>query len=253
MPITVTHENDLALVRLAMPRGNAISRAFLTELDLALDAVLASPARAVVIGAEGKVFSTGLDLVEAYELDREGMALYVRDFERAFARVFSLPRPVVAAVNGHAIAGGCILACGADWRVMAPGPFLVGVTEAQVGIPFPVGAMEIVRHTVIPAAWTETFLEGKRWGVDDALRIGMVQKLAGEAGVWAEAIAKATDLARIDPAVAAATKADLKRATMATIAAETEATQARFVEAWFAPAARATIGKIRDELLKKKG
>lgn len=253
MPLQLTYENDLALLRMEMPRGNAISRAFLGELGRALDDVEASPARALVMTGQGKVFCTGLDLVEAFELDREALVAFVRDFDEAFARLFAFPKPVVAAVNGHAIAGGCIVACAADWRVMEPGPFLIGVTEAQVGIPFPVAAMEIVRHSVAPAAWTETFLEGKRWTVEDAQRIGLVQRIAGERGAWAEAIEKAATLAKVAPSVARAIKGDLKRATMATIREEHARTHARFAEAWSSPEARATIGKIREELLRKKG
>ena len=67
-----------------------------------------------------------------------------------FAATFSFPKPIVAAINGHAIAGGCVLACAADKRLMARDQGRIGVTELLVGVPFPRIAMEIMHHAVVP-------------------------------------------------------------------------------------------------------
>src|SRR5258708_24895480 len=104
-----------------------------------------SSARAVVMTASGRTFSAGVDLVRLLE----GGAPYVGKFlpvlSNMFAAVFSHPAPVVAAINGHAIAGGCVLACAADKRLMARDGGRIGVTELLVGVPFPPAAMEIIR------------------------------------------------------------------------------------------------------------
>src|SRR5437870_1175022 len=104
-----------------------------------------SSARAVVMTATGRTFSAGVDLVRLLE----GGAPYVRKFlpvlSEMFATVFSHPAPVVAAINGHAIAGGCVLACAADKRLMARDGGRIGATELLVGVPFPPAAVEILR------------------------------------------------------------------------------------------------------------
>ncbi len=252
MPITTTYDGAVAVARMEMPRGNAIGLAFLDAIAAALDEVEASPARALVLTGHGKVFSTGLDLVEAYDFDRAALTTFVDRFDELFLRVFAFPKPLVAAVNGHAVAGGCILATAADWRVMAPGPFVTGVTEATLGIPFPIAAFEVVRWALPVATWNETFMEGRRWSPDDALKMGMVNALAGEAGVVADATERARALAAIEPDAARSIKLELKRDTLAAIASRKVETRARFVDAWFGPVAREKIGRVRDELLARK-
>src|SRR5258708_20174301 len=102
-----------------------------------------SSARAVVMTATGRTFSAGVDLVRLLE----GGAPYVRKFlpvlSEMFATVFSHPAPVVAAINGHAIAGGCGLPCAADKRLMAPDGGRIGGTQPPPRVPVPPPALQI--------------------------------------------------------------------------------------------------------------
>src|SRR5262245_43000605 len=101
---------------MSMPRGNAINFAFIEALNGALDQAERDAPGALVMVGSGRTFGAGLDLVEAYDYDRATLAKFVDAFDDLFLRVFALPVPVVAAMNGHAIAGGCVLAMAADWR-----------------------------------------------------------------------------------------------------------------------------------------
>jgi enoyl-CoA hydratase len=141
--IEVTEQGGLAVLRLAHGKVNAMSMEFCEAVTARFAEI--PPARAVVMTATGRTFSAGVDLVRLLE----GGAPYIREFLPAlstmFATVFSHPAPVVAAINGHAIAGGCVLACAADKRLMARDGGHIGVTELLVGVPFPPVAMEIMR------------------------------------------------------------------------------------------------------------
>ena len=101
-----------------------------------------SDAKAVVLTGQGKIFSAGVDLKRL----SEGGADYIRKFlpvlHKLYDTVFYHPKPVVAAINGHAIAGGCVLACCADRRIMAREGGRIGVTESLVGVPFPALAFD---------------------------------------------------------------------------------------------------------------
>src|SRR5437764_1322739 len=140
------HEGVLTL-RLAHGKASALDvellDALLRELDGAADDV-----RAVILTGTGPIFSAG---VELFRLTREGPD-YVRRFLpllSAFLRtLFVFPRPVVAAVNGHAIAGGCVIALACDARLMAEGVGRIGLPELLVGVPFPTAALEVVRLAV---------------------------------------------------------------------------------------------------------
>src|SRR6202166_1190836 len=117
-------------------------------------------ARAIVVTGNGRMFSAGVDLLRLLD----GGVPYIREFLPALstmlATVFSHPRPVVAAINGHAIAGGCVLACAADRRLMAREAGRIGVTELLVGVPFPPAAMEIMRCATAPQYFEETIFGG---------------------------------------------------------------------------------------------
>ena len=137
-----------------------------------------SDAKAVVLTGQGKIFSAGVDLIRV----SEGGADYVRKFlpalHRLYDAVFYHPKPVVAAINGHAIAGGCVLACCADRRIMAREGGRIGVTEMLVGVPFPALAFEIVRFAVPPRYLPEFTLSGATYATDAALQRGWIDEVA---------------------------------------------------------------------------
>ena len=112
----------------------------------------------MVLTGSDRFFSAGLNLKSLPE-SREGMASFVARFEEANIEMLRFPLPVVAAVNGHAIAGGCVLACAADLRIGASGSHKLGVSEVTLGIAFPASAFEIMRHTLTPAWIPEVLLE----------------------------------------------------------------------------------------------
>jgi enoyl-CoA hydratase len=252
MPVHVIAHEEVAVLTLELGRGNAIDDAFIDHLHAALGAVLAGPARALVLTGSGRTFSGGLDLLAAWELDRPRLELFVDRFEALFERVLILPLPVVAAVNGHAIAGGAILAMACDVRVLTPGPFGFAVNEVLLGIPFPSVAFEIARRAVPASARAEAFLEGRRFSPEEAVARGLAQALASERGALADAVDKARALCRAPREILAAVKAELLAPTLARIEASRAARRARFVEAWLAPEARARMGALRAELLAKR-
>jgi enoyl-CoA hydratase len=156
--IEVTERDGVVLLRLAEGKANAMSLEFCDALTARFAAL--SSARAVVLTGTGRIFSAGVDLKRLVD----GGDAYVRKFLPALstmlATVFSHPAPVVAAINGHAIAGGCVLACAADRRLMVRDGGRIGVTELLVGVPFPPVAMEIMRCATAPQFFAEAIFSG---------------------------------------------------------------------------------------------
>lgn len=253
MPIaTRTTTDGVSVIAIELAQGNAIGPEFIELFNAALDTAEGSDAGACVITGQGQVFCAGLDLVTIYDYGRAEMGAFCDAFDAMFERAFAFPKPVVAAVNGHAIAGGCILAMATDYRIMDAGFFTIGITEVQVGLSFPAAAFEIARHALSPAGYAEWFLEGRRGTPEEARRDGVVQRIAGERGALAEAVEKASVLARGAPSAMRAVKADLRAPALARIAATRAEARARFLDHWFSPSARERVGHIRDELLKKR-
>ncbi|HKC14012.1 MAG TPA: enoyl-CoA hydratase/isomerase family protein, partial [Vicinamibacteria bacterium] len=136
--IRVERQGRLVVLRMDKARGNAIDEPFLEELrgvcrDLAADAGV----RGVLLAsAHPKLFCPGLDLVTLFEYDRPAMERFLLTFEEATLALFSLPKPLLAAIAGHAVAGGCVLALTADHRILRRGS-QIGLNEVRVGIPLP--------------------------------------------------------------------------------------------------------------------
>src|SRR2546422_6749358 len=133
----IERDGEVALIRLENGKANAIGPSFLDRLESLLGQL--GDARAAVITGQGSAFSAGLDLPTLVDLDRVRMRAFVLRFETAMMRVFELPIPLVAAVNGHAVAGGCVLALQADVRIGADREARIGLNETQLGVGLPSG------------------------------------------------------------------------------------------------------------------
>ena len=152
MPITPSIIDDTLLITIDRPPVNALD----LDMILALEQTFAAaahdvPRNGVVLTGSGQVFSAGVDTRAFAGYDREQRHEMVRAITRMVARLVSIPLPVVAGINGHALGGGFVLMLGCDYRIAADNEAAkLGMTEAQAGIPFPAGPLEIMRHELSP-------------------------------------------------------------------------------------------------------
>ena len=202
MDVEVT--DGVSVVRLDRPPVNAL------DLDLVEDAVatLGSLEGPVVVTGAGKCFSAGVDLRAVVDGGREYTERFLDAMPAAFLAVFDYPGPVVAAINGHAIAGGCVVAMAADVRLMSGGS--IGLTEVAVGVPFPVSALEICRYAMGTSVSGAT-LGAQTVDAPTALQRGWIDAVVPPDELLSEAIATARALGEHSPFAYAATKDQLHR------------------------------------------
>ncbi len=249
--VTVTRSGKVALLRLENPPANAISRRVVKDLAEALEKLERDAARALVLLAAGeRFFSAGLDLILLHDLDRAAIEVFSKDFIGVLLKLFRFPGPVVAAVNGHAVAGGAILALTADRRILTRGDQLLGLNEVQVGLPLPGPLFEVVRSALGRREASEVLLEGKNYGVDDALRIGLAHEVVEREELELRALAVAEKLSRIPQSAYRRMKEMLHADAEERIARKGAADP--FVDIWFEPETRRAMTKARDKLLAKK-
>ena len=193
----VTYRGSVAVLQMTHGKANAMDIEFCRELTAQVHACAQSTAGALVITGQGRMFSAGVDLPRLVA----GGAAYAREFvpamNQAFETLFAFTKPLVAAVNGHAIAGGCVLACCADYRIMAREPGRIGVPELLVGVPFPVVPLEIVRFATPPQHVQALIYRGLTLAADEALRYGLIDAVADPDRVLDEAVAVAEGLAAV--------------------------------------------------------
>ena len=207
----------------------------------------------MVITGQGRIFSAGVDLLRL----SDGGAAYVREFlpvlNAMFAAVFSYPKPIVAAVNGHAIAGGCVLACATDKRLMAGDGGRIGVTELLVGVPFPPIAMEIMRNAAAPQYLEELIFGAATYLPHEAVALGVVDEVVvGADALLERAVAAAQTLAALSPSAFAMTKRQTPSAIFERLAsAGSRDIDAEATKIWAAPDTLARVHDYVARTLKK--
>jgi Delta3-Delta2-enoyl-CoA isomerase len=241
----------LALLSIRTGKANAIGPAFLDRLSSQLDVLERSGARALVVTGEGKAFSAGLDLPQLITLDLPGLQRFIRRFSEVMLRVFQLPIPVVAAVNGHAIAGGCVLALQADVRLGARGDLRMGLNEVQLGLGLPAVILETLRWQVPPQSLLPIALEGRLVGSEEAVQLGLLHAVVPPETLLEAARARAAAMAALPgPAFR-----DIKQAVRAPVLAAIRALEAddarRWTETAFSPEARARLAEVVSRLGRK--
>ena len=156
-------------------------------LDLELSRALAqttreiesnADVRAVVLTGTGSIFCAGVDMFRVLDGGSEYVDSFVTSMAETLKSLFQLSLPVVAAINGHAIAGGCVLAAACDYRIMARGTGTIGVPELTVGMPFPLVAIEILRFATSEAHLQELVYRGRTYPVEEAYERGLVDELS---------------------------------------------------------------------------
>lgn len=217
------------------PGKNAMSSTLMRDLQAQLEAADGAP---VLLSGDGDVFSAGLNLVEIAAFDEPGLLAYLELLEDTIAALFHYKGPLVGFINGHAIAGGCVIALCCDLRIVAPDPKLkIGLNEAALGMRFPRGILGLVRRRVAPHALDEIVLAGRLYSPHDAVRLG----LADEVGDLTTARARLAELAAHPAGAYALNKAEIRAGTLDEDPAVRRVYLTEALPTWTSPALRAHI------------
>ncbi len=245
----IERKGDVALLRMENGKANAIGPSFLDRLEALFQEI--GPARAAVITGQGSAFCAGLELPALIGLDRATMGAYILRFEAVMLRVFELPIPLVAAVNGHAIAGGCVLALQADLRIGADREALIGLNEVQLGIGLPAVVAETLRFQVPPPSVAPIALEGRLFSPREALQLGLLHEVVPEGELIERALQRAAALAALPAPGARMVKQSLRRDVIAAVRAKGAAEAERWLDTWFSESAqqrlRQTVARLKTK------
>ncbi|MFI6515714.1 enoyl-CoA hydratase/isomerase family protein [Spirillospora sp. NPDC050679] len=210
--IEVDPVDGIAVMRLAHGKVSALDLELCQAIEQTMRDLDDRSVRAVVLTGTGRVFSAGVDLKRVVDGGAEYVERFLPALSGAFRSVFDLGKPVVAAVNGHAIAGGCVLAAACDHRIMAAGTGTIGVPELLVGVPFPHAALEIMRFALGPVGARRAILDGTNHEPQEALDLGLVDELSDPDALLKHAMTAADRMATDIPSDAFRhTKAQLRQ------------------------------------------
>ncbi len=233
------HVTELQLARAPV---NALNPELCAELSRALGEAVANGARGIVLSGGPKVFSAGLDVPHLLSLGDDQTALlhaWTAFFDTARALV-ACPVPVVAAMAGHAPAGGCVLALCCDYRIMAEGLYRIGLNETQVGLVAPEGIQALMARAVGPHRAERLLVAGMLVESAEALRIGLVDELTGIDDVATRARTWLEDLLQLPRKPVLETRR-IARAAAIDCLREERIDLGRFVAAWMEPDTQAGL------------
>ena len=247
---TLTHGSVVEL-RMNRPPANALSSELIAALKIGVGEATTSGARAVVISGRPGMFSAGLDVPALLHLDRDGIRDAWSDFFGLLEAITRSPVPVVAALTGHAPAGGAVISLFCDYRVMAEGSFKVGLNEVEVGVVLPPVLFKALSRQVGPRHAERLGVAGMLIDAAEAFRIGLVDELAPVDEVIAGALARCQRMLAMPPETMAATR-DVARADLAGLFDQmTEATLYGVVDNWFTDETQAALQALVARLAAK--
>lgn len=242
--------DGVRVLRMARGKANALDLELLLALRAEIETLQEPGVRAGVLTGSGGMFCAGVDLKRVVD----GGAPYLREFlpalEGALEAAFTCGKPLVAGLNGHAIAGGYILACACDRRIMADGAGRVGLPELHVGVPFPTLVLEVLRCMVAPPRLQELLLMGGTQPPAAALAAGLIDETCAAENLLDQAVTVAGKLARLEPSAYATTKRKLREPALDAWRARAGRGDAEIVEQWCAPATLAAIKAFVEKTLR---
>jgi enoyl-CoA hydratase/carnithine racemase len=247
--ISVEKRGKVALVRLDWSITNAINMNCVKAFSAIIDRLGSDPQvhGVVLSSSSAKFFSIGFDIPELFDLSREDFASFYRAVNQMCLELYALPKPTVAAITGHAIAGGCILALCCDYRFIADGRKLIGLNEVKLGVPVPYPADRMLRELVGMRPAREIMEAGEFYEPEQALEIGLVDRVLPLERVVEEAVEMAEVLGSLPGAAYGMIKGNRVETILEEVKRRGAEKEQAFIERWYSDEAR----ELLQEAMKK--
>lgn len=246
------HEGGVRMLTLSRPPANAINEDLLADLLAGLEAARVDDAvRAIVLTGAGAFFGAGFDL-GAPPRDAAATARLNALYRDAHVALLAFAKPTIAMLNGHAIAGGLVMALACDYRLGLDGAYRIGLNEIAIGASFPRAALEIVRLRLTHARASELLLGAALYPASHALRLGVTDELLPGDALESTVLRRAARVGSFPREAYAHTKAALVAEAVGRILAETPEESARATAVWLSDESRTARAAQRVKLGMKE-
>lgn len=230
----VSKDGEIATATLSRGKVNALNEPMVEELtksfeDLAID----NAVKSIIFTGTGKFFSFGFDVPEFLSYPKDDFVRYLEKFTKLYTDVFLFPKPVVAALNGHTIAGGCMLATACDFRLMVTGKARISLNEITFGAPVPAGSVEMLRYCVGSRHAQSILYSGAMYSAEQAFELGLVDQVSSEDALAEDARKVAQELAQKDSSAFRSIKDLLRKPVAEQMIKREKDAILEFVDIWY--------------------
>lgn len=251
--ISTTVKDRLAIITLNRGKSNSFNREMVTELqDMLHNIENDENIGGVIITGKEHFFSAGLDLIELYHYNEEEAKSFWNLFLNFSAQITAFKKPLVAAVNGHSPAGGCVIALACDARVMSEGKYIIGLNEVPVGIIVPNSIFSLYSFWLGQATAYRNLLAGKLFSPEEALTVGLVDEVVKPESILTAAERKVRKYMAFEANTWQQSKLNLRKQLIATTSADQSVDLEIMLKQWWSPATRAILKSLIDNLQKPK-
>ena len=247
--IRIEHHGEVAIVKLDRGVTNTIDLQLVEELSETLQEVTHDPGvRGLVLGSSNeRFFSIGFDIPQLFGLARQDFKFFYQTFNRVCMDLYTLPKPTIAAITGHAIAGGCILALCCDYRFIAQGRKLMGLNEIRLGVPVPYLADCVLRH-IVGVRYARDIMDiGEFYQPEESLQMGIVDQVLPLEQVLPKSIEKARLLGGSPQEAFAMIKRNRVERVEAQVLTRLEEKERFFVDRWYSDEARERLREAMEK------
>ena len=242
---------EILELHLARPPVNALNGELLVALREAITAAPGEGVRALLISGGPKVFSAGLDVPHLLTLERDALESTWREFFGVCEALARSPLPSVAAIGGHSPAGGAVISLFCDYRVMARGPFNIGLNEVQVGLVVPECIQFALRRLIGTYRAERLLVSGSMIDSEHAHAIGMVDELADVDHVITRAVAWVSDLLKLPSKAMHATRGIARADLIENISDPSRLDLPRFLDEWYSEDTQSVLRSLVARLKAK--
>jgi len=247
--IRIEHHGEVAIVKLDRGVTNTIDLKLIEELSETLQGVTHDPGvHSLVLGSSNeRFFSIGFDIPQLFGLARQDFKFFYQTFNRVCMDLYTLPKPTIAAITGHAIAGGCILALCCDYRFIAQGRKLMGLNEIRLGVPVPYLADCVLRH-IVGVRYARDIMDiGEFYQPEESLQMGIVDQVLPLEQVLPKSVEKARLLGGSPQEAFAMIKRNRVERVEAQILTRLEEKERFFVDRWYSDEARERLREAMEK------
>lgn len=250
--IHLIKKENYGIIQMDRDKANPMNFEFVASLRIALKNLMEDDnIKGAIINGKENFFSAGLDIPELYTYDEQQFEDFWRNFMELVCDLVAFDKPLIASINGHAPAGGCIIAIGCDYRVMAEGNYKIGLNEIPIGIVVPRGIFDIYSFWIGRKRAYQYLIEGKLYSPEHAKEIGLVDELVPADKVLETAEAKLKQYLKFEQNGWRLTKRQLKHDQLKAMSSISDFEMGKFLEQWWSPSVRAVVGQFVESLKKK--
>ena len=244
--IRVLKDGEIATVTLSRGKVNALNEPMVEEItksfeDLATD----NEVKSIIFTGSGKFFSFGFDVPEFLSYPKNDFLRYLEKFTNLYTYVFTFPKPIVAALNGHTIAGGCMLATACDFRLMVTGKAKISLNEITFGAAVFAGSAEMLRYCVGSGNAQSILYSGAMYSAQEALQLGLVDQVSSEDALAEDARKVAQALAQKDSSAFRSIKHLLRKPVAEQMIKHEKDAILEFVDIWYSEQTREKLEEIK--------